>query len=311
MKITTLVTEPKDYSEKALAIYRSLGEVYEGKNLRPEVTILVVRLAYKIDKAWMEKLPNLKYIVSPTTGLNHIDLDEAKKRKIKIISLKGHTSFLKNIPSTAEETFGLILALVRNFPWAFDDVKKGNWNREIFRGHQLIHKTLGLVGCGRLGKIVAKYAKAFGMRVIGADPFVDAKTMKRFDIEKVELPELLKESDIVSVHVALEKETHNLIGEKEFKLMKPGAYLVNTARGEIVDEKFLLNALQEEKLAGAALDVLWNEVGGRHLRNNPLIEYAKKDRSRLLIVPHLGGATYEAMQVTEDFVADLLKKEIQ
>ncbi len=254
-------------------------------------------------------MPRLKVIATPTTGLNHIDLEEAKKRGIKVISLKGHTGFLKDIPSTAEETVALMMALIRNLPWAFDDVKRGNWDRNQWRGHQFIHKTLGLLGCGRLGKIVAKYAKALGMRVLGTDPNVDALTMTRHGIEKVPMEKLFKESDIVSIHVALEKETHNLIGLKEFSLMKPGAYLINTSRGEIIDEKALLAALNSQKIAGAALDVLWNEVGGEHLKNNPLVEYARNsNRNNLLIVPHLGGATYEAMQVTEDFIADLVKK---
>ncbi len=313
--MNTLVAEPKDYSEKSLAIYRSLGKVHlapASLNLAnkeipwSEITTLVVRLAYKIDKSWMDKMPKLKVIATPTTGLNHVDLEEAKKRGIKVISLKGHTSFLKDIPSTAEETLALMMALVRNIPWSFDDVKKGNWNRDKWRGHQFIHKTLGLLGCGRLGKIVAKYGKALGMKIIGTDPNVDARALTRQGIEKVSMEGLFKESDILSVHVSLEPDTQNLVKEKHLKMMKPTAYLINTARGEIIDEKALLKALQKKWIAGAALDVMWNEVGGAHLKNNPLIEYAKT-HNNLLIVPHLGGATYEAMQVTEDFIADLVK----
>ncbi len=313
--MTILITEPKDYSEKALNVYRSLGEVKFGSKPSADANILVARLAYKIDKSWMDKMPNLKIIATPTTGLNHIDLEEAKKRGIKVISLKGHTSFLKDIPSTAEETMALMMALVRNLPWAFDDVKKGNWNRDRWCGHQFIHKTLGLLGCGRLGKIVAKYAKALGMRILGTDPNVDARTLTRQSVEKVSMDKLFKESDILSIHVSLYGEpsriigpsTYNLVKEKHLKMMKPTAYLINTARGEIIDEAALLKALQKKWIAGAALDVMHNEVGGEHLKNNPLIKYAKTN-TNLLIVPHLGGATYEAMQVTEDFIADLVKR---
>ena len=176
------ITEPRDYSEKALAIYKSLGPVYFSASPRKDANVLVLRLAYKIDSSWMDKMPNLKVIATPTTGLNHIDMKEAKKRKIKVISLKGHTSFLKDVPSTAEETLALMMALVRNIPWAFDDVKRGNWNRDTWRGHQFIHKTLGLLGCGRLGKIVAKYGKALGMRILGTDPNIDAGTLTRHKI---------------------------------------------------------------------------------------------------------------------------------
>src|SRR3989344_3771627 len=260
------ITESRDYSEKALAIYKSLGPVYLSASPRKDANVLVLRLAYKIDSSWMDKMPNLKVIATPTTGLNHIDLKEAKKKK--------------------------------------------NWNRDAWRGHQFIHKTLGLLGCGRLGKIVAKYGKALGMRILGTDPNIDAGTLTRQSIEKVLMEKLFRESDIVSVHVSLEPDTHNLVQEKHLKMMKSTAYLINTARGEIIDEKALLKALENKWIAGAALDVMRDEVGGKHLKNNPLVKYAKT-HDNLLIVPHLGGATYEAMHVTEDFIADLIKKYVR
>jgi D-3-phosphoglycerate dehydrogenase len=316
-----LIIEPKNYSPKAVAIYKSLGPVYLGLPdadafLKPEakprrdIKILVARLAYFIGKNWMDKLPNLKVIVLPGTGLvmNFIDLPEARKRGIKVITLKGHTSFMKNIPSTAEGCLALMMALVRNIPWSFDDVKKGHWNRDIWRGHQVIHKTLGLLGCGRLGKIMAKYGKALGMNILGSDPYIPAKTLRRYGIQPVSLERIFKESDIVSLHPTLTPETYNLVKEKHFKMMKPTAYLINSSCGEIVNEAALLKALKNKWIAGAALDVLWDERGdGSHLRGNPLVEYARKNNN-LIIVPHLGGATYEAMQITEDFVADLVKK---
>lgn len=156
-----LLTEPGDYSPKALAIYRKLGAVHFLPTLHGEAKksalmradVLAVRLGYAIDEKWFCRMPNLKIIATPTTGLNHIDLKAAGKRGIKIFSLRGRADFLKNIPSTAEETMGLILGLVRKLPWAFEDVKKGRWDRDRWKGHQLAHKTLGIVGCGRLGKI--------------------------------------------------------------------------------------------------------------------------------------------------------------
>lgn len=311
-----LILEPKDYSKKALAMYSSLGRVYlwpdlntkQKKTIKQKADVLVLRLAYKIDAGWFGTMPDLKVVATPTTGLNHIDLEEARKRGIKIISLKGHTHFLKDIPSTAEETFGLILALVRNLPWAFDDVKKGNWNRNAWKGWQLKGKTLGLLGCGRLGKIVARYARAFGMSVIGADPHVDARTMKRYGIAKVGMADLFRTSDIVSVHVSLESKTHNLVNEEHLKIMKPTAYLVNTARGEIIDEAALARALQKKWIAGAAADVLWDESSdGAHLKKSPLAAYARK-HTNCIIVPHIGGATYDAMKITEEFIAGLVKK---
>ncbi|MBI2024696.1 MAG: hypothetical protein HYT03_01205 [Candidatus Harrisonbacteria bacterium] len=317
--MTTLIAEPKDYSEKAIAAYKSLGPVYllpklEGKKrdeILRQANIIVLRLAYKIDASWMDKMPNLKVIATPTTGLNHVDVAEAKKRGIKIICLRGRTSFLKYIPSTAEKTMALLMASVRKLPWAFDHVREGGWDRNLFKGNQLLGKTLGIIGFGRLGKIVAKYARVFGMDVVACDPHLAPKVFSRYGVRRVSMEELFKRSDIVSVHASLTNETTNLIKEKHFRLMKPTAHLINTARGEIVDEKALLKALKNKWMAGAALDVVWNEAGdGSHLKGNPLLAYARENQN-LLIVPHLGGATYEAMQVTEDFIADLVKKYIK
>ncbi len=316
MKLITLITEPQDYSLRALDTYRSLGKVYlwpelkttEREGILRAANVIVLRLAYKIDKLWLEKMPNLKVIATPTTGLNHVDVAEAKKRGIKVISLRGRTSFLKYIPSTAEKTMTLLLASMRKLPWAFDHVLSGGWDRNLFKGNQLLGKTLGILGFGRLGKIVTRYAKAFGMPVIACDPHLAPKVFERYGVHRVSMEDLFKKSDIVSIHTSLTPETTNLVREKHLRLMKPTAHLINTARGEIIDEQALLKALKKKWLAGVALDVLWNEAGdGSHLKNNPLIAYARQSNN-LIIVPHLGGATYEAMAITEDFIADLVRK---
>lgn len=311
--MTIQITEPKDYSEKALAIYKSLGEVYTGAEPRADANILVVRLAYKIDGSWLDKMPNLKIIATPTTGLNHIDVGEAEKRGVKIISLRGHTEFLDKITATAEETLGLMIALVRKLPWAFDYVRGGGWvERDRFRGHQLAGKTLGILGFGRLGKMVARYALAMGMEVIAADPNVEEGVMDKFGVRKVSMKALFEKSDVLSVHVLLTDETKNLVKEEHLKMMKPGAYFINTARAEIIAEGALEKALEEKWIAGAAVDVMWGEEGGlqfeKELKNNRLWQYANS-HDNLLIVPHIGGAAYEAMQVTEDFVANLVAQE--
>lgn len=317
MKLTTLITEPKDYSEKALAIYRSLGPVYfvspaealtkAGSKFKT-ADILVVGLRHQIDKKWIDAMPKLKVVASPATGLNHLDYKYLHQKGIKLISLRGRRGFLKNVPSTAEETVALLLALMRRLPWAFEDVKSGHWDRIKWRGHQLYQKILGLVGFGRLGRIVARYAKAFNMSVLAYDPYVSGGLMRRYGVKKTKLDDLLCMADIVSLHVLLTDGTQNLITEKHLKMMKPSAYLVNTARGELIKRGALEKALKNKWIAGAALDVMWDEAGdGSHLKNNPLVEYAKKNRN-LIIVPHIGGATFEAMQVTQDYIAELVKK---
>jgi len=316
----TLIAEPKDYSERAKEIYRSLGETYElteadaseKKGTKFLADILVVRLKYTIDKFWLDKMPNLKIIATPTTGLNHVDVKEAEKRGIKIVSLRGHTEFLDKITSTAEQTMGLIVSLVRKLPWAFDYVKSGGWvNRDQFRGHELARKTLGILGLGRLGKMVARYALAMDMSVIASDPNVSETDMKNFGVRKVAMEELFKQSDVLSVHVLLTDETRNLVKREHFKLMKPTAYFINTARAEIIEHGALEETLENRLIAGAAVDVMWGEEGGlkfeQELKSNRLWQYAKT-HDNLIIVPHIGGATYEAMAITEDFIADLVKK---
>ncbi len=309
-----LITEPSDYSPKALEIYKKLGRVYfypdlsakDKKTILPQVNIVVIGLKYQVNAQWIDQIPNLKIIASPATGMNHIDVDYMKSKKIKIVSLRGRKGFLRNVPSTAEETFALILALVRNIPWAFDDVKNGNWDRLAWRGHQLMGKTIGLLGFGRLGRIVARYAKAFDMKVLACDPNVSEKFMKSRGVVKVNMDELFKKSDIVSLHVLLTDGTQNLVKEKHLRSMNPSAYLINTARAELIEEGALEKALKDKWIAGAAVDVMWDEKGdGRHLKNNQLVEYAKKNKN-LIILPHIGGATYEAMAVTQDYIAELV-----
>ena len=307
-KLVIQITEPIDYSEKALAVYRSMGRVVFDSRPLKDARVLVVGLRHQIDKKWIDAMPNLKIIASPATGYNHLDVEYAHKKGIKIISLRGRTSFLKNIPSTAEETMALIFSLARHISASFDDVKRGHWDRLRWRGHQLLHKTIGLLGFGRLGKLVAKYSKPLGMKVIACDPYISKNTMKKMGVGKVEMNYLFKHSDIVSLHVLLNKDVYNLVKAKHFKMMKPSVYLINTARGELIEKGALEKALKNKWIAGAALDVMWNERGdGGHLKNNSLVEYAKKNNN-LIIVPHIGGATFEAMETTQDFVADLVER---
>ncbi len=317
MRFITLIAEP-NYSPKAIATYKELGEVYfwfdlseaEKAAILPRADILAVRLALTVDRQLLDKMPALKVIATSTTGLNHIDTAYAENKGIEIISLRGRTEFLEKIPSTAEETMGLIIALLRNLPWAFEDVKNGHWNTNQWVGHQLSGKTLGIFGLGRLGKLVAGYALAFGMKVVAADPYVDEKDMAKLGVTKVAMEDLFKTADVVSLHVLLQDDTRELIKAKHLQSMKPSSYLINTARAELIERGLLEKALKEKWIAGAAADVLWDEKDDNsHLKNNPLIEYAQENQN-LLIVPHIGGTTYEAKEITQDFIADLAKKHL-
>jgi len=246
----------------------------------------------------------LKIIVTPTTGLNHIDLREAQRQDIKVLSLQGETEFLNDIRATAEHTVGLMLSLLRRIPSAVVDVKKGGWDRDRFKGRELYGKTIGIVGYGRLGRIVGKYLQAFDARILAHEPHINQKATDS-GISTVGLDDLLQNSDIVTLHVSLSDRTRSFFGKEQFSKMKPGAWFINTARGELIDETALLDALRSGQLAGAAVDVLCGEQHDGKM-NHPLVAYAR-EHDNLLITPHIGGCTVESMEKTEVFMARKLR----
>jgi len=267
-----------------------------------DASIVWVRLGQRLDKDFMNQAPRLKVIVTATTGLNHIDLAEAEKRGIRVLSLQGEVTFLKSIRATAEHTMALMLALLRHIPQAAAHVREGNWNRDAFKGHEINEKTVGVIGYGRLGRIVSSYLTAFGARVITTDPNCSQADLAP-GVAWMSLEQLLAESDVVTLHVSYSETNNRMLGYKEFAHMKPGAWFVNTARGELVDEDALLAALITKRLAGAALDVLSDEHSG--LLKRPLFDYARRN-SNLILTPHIGGCTFESMEKTEAFLASKL-----
>lgn len=306
-KLDILVAESRDFPAEALALLNEIGNVQladlDQSALADTVTdfdVIWVRLRNRVNREILEKGIRLRVIATPTTGLNHIDLEEAQRRGIEVLSLRGETDFLKNVRATAELTLGLMLGLLRHIPAAVCDTRTGRWERDRFRGSELFAKTVGVVGYGRLGRLVAGYLRAFGANVLASDPNVDAAEIEPF-IELVSLQELLIRADIVTIHVNLDHETVGFFGRSEFESMKRGALLVNTARGELLDETALLSALQSGNVAAAALDVLSHEQN-EHFTANPLIEYSRKHHN-LLITPHIGGCTAESMAKTEIFLA--------
>ena len=278
MKI--LITEPKDFSQKALSSLYLLGEVSflkgDIERVISKFNILFIRLGIKFDNKLLIKATNLKYIASPTTGLDHIDQNYCKKNNIQILSLKGESKFLDSVSSTAELTFGLIISLLRKINEATNNTKLGNWQRDLFKGFDLKGKTLGIIGVGRVGKMVVKYGNCFGMNVIGYDINPD-KTFK--EVKYVALDKVLKNSDIISIHLPLNNHTKNLISSNCFNIMKSGTFIINTSRGRIIDEKILLKNLENGHLRGAAIDVLSDEKQGLNtMIDHPLINYSKKKK---------------------------------
>lgn len=304
----TLIVEPRGFPSMALDNLRRLGTVElnadEGRDSllarARSADILWTRLGHRVDREVMDSAPQLKLIASPTTGLDHIELEEAERRNIRVISLRGETRFLETIRATAEHTIALTLALLRRIPAAADHVSQGGWDRDRFQGRELYGKVVGVVGYGRLGSIVARYMKAFEARVLATDPGARPEAVDP-EISLVSLDVLLNASDVITLHAPLGPETMGLFGRPEFQAMKPGAWFVNTSRGGLVDESALLEALVAGRLAGAALDVLAGEPEIDPV--NSLIRYAREN-DNLLITPHLGGCTLESMEKTEVFLSE-------
>jgi len=258
-----------------------------------------------LDKELIDRSHNLKIIATPTTGLDHIDIDYAATKGIQIISLKGDIEFLAGIPATAEQTWGLILSLTRRIPWAYDSVKQNKWDRDSFIGNDLCGKNLGILGLGRIGSQVANYGKAFQMNVFAFD-INDAVTPAKWVNKTNTMNELLTISDILTVHVPLNDYTYHLLGENELKSLKKGAFLVNSSRGAVIDSDALLYLLKNDLVAGAALDVLENELDDNSIKENDLVGYAR-NTGNLIITPHIGGATRESMHMTEYYIAEKVR----
>jgi len=273
-----LNSEPENYSPKARRILQEFGDLVEeavDQASLPEMIsgydALIVRLGLRVSKEVLEAGDRLKAVVTATTGTDHIDLDTARERGITVLCLRGEYEFLKTITATAEQTWGLLLALVRSVPWAFNDVLNGRWDRDRFRGQDLSGKRLGILGLGRIGSQVARYGLAFGMQTGAYDPVRHGweDSVRRF----ANLEDLLRWSEVLCVHVPLNASTQGLLDEKRLRLLPAGAWLINTSRGAIIDETGLVRVLQDGHLAGAGLDVLSHEQPDFSRRQSTLLDY--------------------------------------
>lgn len=242
---------------------------------------LVVRSSTKVTADIIAAAETLKVIGRAGVGIENIDVEAASKKGIVVMNTPGG-----NNVTTAEHTISLMLSLARHIPQAFASLKAGEWKREKFVGVELCNKTLGIIGLGNVGRIVAERALGFKMKVIAHDPFVPAESMARLGVELVSLDEIYKKADFITVHVPLINETRGLINRAVFAKMKPGVRIINCARGGIVDEKDLADALQDGRVAGAALDVFVDEPPPP---DHPLLKM-----SQVIATPHLGASTDEA-----------------
>jgi D-3-phosphoglycerate dehydrogenase / 2-oxoglutarate reductase len=265
--------------------------------------VYLASLHVRLDAAAINSATRLKAIATPSTGLDHIDPAAAQQRGVTVLSLKDDKAFLNSLTATAELAWALLLSVVRRLPWAVQAAHRGDWARDRFRGHQLSGKTLGIVGYGRLGRMVGEFGKAFRMRVIATDV---TSMQPEADVELMPLAQLLPQADVVSIHVHLTDATRGLFGREQIATMKRGAVLINTSRGAIVDEAALLDALESGALLGAGLDVIDGEWRP-DLASHPLIRYAGAHEN-LVISPHIGGVTYESQRMAYARTVEMILK---
>ena len=302
--------EPDRFDPVAIAQLRAMGHVvvpFGGGDLQAflkPVQVLFVRLAHQIDAAFLTQTPALRYVCSPTTGHTHLDESTFASRGIKVISLRGEQVFLETIRATPEHTFGLILALLRNYRGAFSHVESGGWDRDLFRGEELYGQRVGIVGLGRVGFRVASYCEAFGASV----SYVDARDVNAESnwSRLAGVQQLIEASRIIVLCASYVNGGAALLGQPEVALLR-GHYLVNTARGELVDEVALLAAIDADQLAGVATDVISHETGANQLER----WNAAAIKRNVIITPHIGGATFTAMARTENFIVKKLATMLQ
>jgi D-3-phosphoglycerate dehydrogenase / 2-oxoglutarate reductase len=258
---------------------------------------LVIRSATKVTADIIEAAANLKVIGRAGIGLDNVDIPAASKRGIVVMNTpEGNTI------TTAEHTMGMIMALSRNIPRATASLKEGKWEKKKLQGRELYNKTLGLIGAGHIGRIVADRAKGLKMKVIVYDPYIKPEAIEKLDLEPVSFEELLSRADYITVHTPKTEETANLIDRDAIAKMKKGTYVINCARGGIVNEEDVYEALASGHLGGAAFDVFMSEPPGKM----KLMEL-----DNFICTPHLGASTREAQDnvardVAEQIVAYLL-----
>jgi len=295
-----LVSDP--IAEEGIAVLKEVAQVdvqtglseQELKEIIGEYDGLMVRSGTKVTADIIEAGRNLKVIGRAGVGVDNIDVEKATKEGIIVVNAPE-----ANTISAAEHTMGLMLALARNIPPAYCSLRCGEWQRSKFVGMELYNKTLGIIGLGRIGGEVAKRARAFGMNILAYDPCLCPKRAGELGVKPASLEEIYAQSDIITIHAPKNLTTLYMIGEEELSRMKDGVRIINCARGGLIDEKALCDAITSGKVAGAALDVFEEEPPGE----NPLLEL-----EQVITTPHLGASTREAqinvsLHVAEQMVA--------
>jgi D-3-phosphoglycerate dehydrogenase len=262
----------------------------EFRQIIKEYDALVIRSATKVTEDIIEAADRLKVIARAGIGLDNVDVAAASKRGIVVMNTPEG-----NVITTAEHTIAMLLSLSRNIPQATASIKAGKWEKKRFRGKEVFNKTLGIIGVGRIGRVVADRAKGLKMNVIAYDPYINMDLIEKLGIDAVSLDELYARADYITVHTPSTQETRNLINAAAFQKMRRGVFIINCARGGIVDEAALAEAIRAGMVAGAALDVFVKEPPV----DNPLLQL-----DNVIVTPHLGASTDEAQENVALAVAD-------
>lgn len=258
-----------------------------------EYDAMAIRSATKITLAVLENSGRLKIIVRGGVGIDNIDVAAATAKNVAVANTPG-----ANTIATAELTFGLMLAMARNIATGYVSLSAGEWDRALFRGVELAGKTLGLLGFGRIGREVAKRAQAFGMTVLAFDPYLPEDVFKKIGVKQVNLEAIWTAADFISLHLPVTDETKRIINQDAIEKMKSGVRLINAARGGLIDDVALAEALDAGKVAGIALDVYPSEP--------PAPDYPLLNKKGVLHVPHLGASSFEAQGKVASEIATVI-----
>ncbi|TAN23982.1 MAG: hypothetical protein EPN33_03960 [Acidobacteria bacterium] len=299
------VVVPEKISARGLKVFEDAGfqvaqltpaSVASGELARElaDAEALVVRSAVKVTPEIIAAAPKLRVIGRAGVGVDNVNVPAATARKIVVMNTPGGSSV-----AVAELALGLMLALARHIPRADATMHAGQWEKKSLQGTELMDKTLGLIGCGRIALEVAKRAAAFGMRVLAYDPAQPMEAARQAGISLVDWDQLLSQSDYLSLHLSLTESSRNLLNDAAFARMKPGVRIINCARGEVIDEDALLRALQSGKVAGAAIDVYRKEP--------PPPDAPLPHHEHVIALPHIGASSEEAQERVGVAIAEQIR----
>jgi len=266
--------------------------------------VLICRTRTKLNADFFQQANQLKCVGLSSTGYDQIDLAAASLNEVAVLGLPAHNTLIDplkngNFISTAEHTILLILAVLGNFYGAASTLKSCRWEKHRYMGNEAFNKILGIIGFGRIAKLVAESSQALGMQILVYDPLLPKELIEKHGGKSVTLDELLKNSDIITIHTHNTEKTKNLLSEREFKLMKDGVLLINTARGAIVDQQALMDALNSGKVSRAAMDVFVNEPDE--------INWALVQHENVIPTPHIAGSTHEALKrISKDTARNII-----